>query len=116
MSRLSRLLDSWRFWTLIAWIVLAVLVVWLVILNARLEGNIDDTDAAVRAQAEAIAFLCDTNAIIEALAQQTVTLLRSQQKADPDPTRGVTITVFRGYIDVLQKREACVKAEQAVLP
>ena len=116
MSRLTRTLDSWRFWTLVAWIALAILVLWLVILNARLEENIDDTDAAVRAQAEAIAFLCDTNAIIEALAGQTVKLLQSEEAANPDQTRRVTIAVFQGYVDVLQERAACVKAERAVLP
>ena len=116
MTRLTRTLDSWRFWTLVAWVVLALLVVWLVVLNARLEDNIDDTDEAVKAQAEAIAFLCDTNAIIEALAEQTVRLLQSEEAANPDRTRRVTITVFQGYVEVLQQREACVNAERAVLP
>ena len=116
MSRFTRTLDSWRFWTLVAWVALALLVIWLVVLNSRLEENIDDTDAALAAQAEAIAFLCDTNAIIQALAGQTVKLLQSEEAANPDPTRRVTITVFRGYVDVLEQREACVNAERAVIP
>jgi hypothetical protein len=115
-EKLRRFLDSWRFWTAIAWFVLALLVVWLAVLNARVQDNIDETNAAVRAQAEAIAFLCDTNAIIEALAKQTVSLLKSDQVASPSPTRAMTIVVFQGYIQVLRERAACVKAERAAVP
>jgi heme/copper-type cytochrome/quinol oxidase subunit 2 len=114
--RLRRVLDSWRFWTLVAWIVLALLVIWLLVTNARLNDNIDETQEATRANTEAIAFLCDTNAIVQALAAQTVLFLRSEQKQDPDPDRQVTIEVFDGFVGVLEERAACVNSERQAIP
>ena len=107
-----RFLDSWRVWTFVAWLALGFLVIWLFILNSRLDDNIEETNAATKANTEAISFLCDTNAIIEALARQTIRLLKSQPQT---PARQQTIVIFQGYVMVLQERAACVNAEKAAI-
>ena len=113
--RLLGYLDSWRFWALVGWIVMSAVVVWVLVLQTRLDDNIKETQDATKANTEAIAFLCDTNAIVESLAQQAVVYLRSEQREDPDTDRRVLIEVFSGYVAALRGRAACVEAEKQAI-
>jgi hypothetical protein len=106
-------LDNAGFYVAISWIVMALLVFWLFHLNKRVDDSVKVTRVAVRSNTDAIAFLCQTNAIVQALAEQTVALLKSQP---PTPERKVTIQVFEGYAKLLNRRRPCVKAERAALP
>ena len=109
-------LDRWRVWAVVAWIVLAAVVVWGFVLTSRLNANIAETRRASRANSNAVAFLCDSNAILEALAAQTATLLESEQLQQPTIPRAIAISVFRGYVEVLQNRAPCIRADRAALP
>lgn len=113
---IRRILDDWRFYSLVGWAVLAGIAVWLFVLNARLNDTIDRVNAQTKANTEAIAFLCSTNAVLQALTAQAAYLLQTEQVAEGfSQEREVTIDVFRGYITVMQNRAPCVKAEQAAL-
>ncbi len=111
-TRLLKLFDRLAFWSVVTWAILALLVFWLFRLNSELHHNVRETQRATKANTDAIAFLCDTNAIIEALASQTVSLLKSQPNTSE---RAITIQVFEGYIEILKDRAPCVKAEKAAL-
>ena len=110
------LLDGWRFWSVVSYVVLAVLVVWLVNINHRLNQTVEKTSVVTRANSDAIAYLCQTNAIVEALTNQTIMLLQSEQLAPPPSIpRAVAINVFEGYAEVLRDIAPCVAADKAAL-
>jgi Zn-dependent peptidase ImmA (M78 family) len=113
---IRRVLDDWRLYAVVAWIVLAGVIVWLFVLNERLNETIDRLDKQTQANTAAIAFLCNTNAILQALTEQSTYLLQTEQVAEGfSQEREVTIEVYRGFIGVMQNRAPCVKAEQAAL-
>jgi hypothetical protein len=107
---MRKYLDKWSFWAVVSWVVLAILVFWLFKLNEKVDNNINSVEKVTKANTDAIAFLCDTNAIVQALANQTVALLRSQPHT---AAREATIDVFEGYAHILAERLPCVKAEKA---
>jgi len=115
LRQLRLVLDTWRFWALVSWVLLAGIVVWLVVLGGRLDANVKETKKATVANRNAIAFLCNTNAILQALTEQAAVLLQSQQLAQFSMAREITISVFRGYDDQLSDARACVRSEKAVL-
>lgn len=115
LRRVSRALDSWHFWALVSWLALAALVVWLIVLNGRLNTNIERTRKTSLANRDAIAFLCNTNAMLEALTAQATVLLQTEQLTHPEQAREVTIEVFRGYDRELSNARACVRFEKTAL-
>jgi hypothetical protein len=106
-------LDRRGFWIVLSYTILALLVFWLFRLNARVNDSVKETRDAVQSNTDAIAFLCDTNAVVEALAEQTIVLLRSEPSS---AERVATIHIFQGYARTLRDRRPCVKAERAALP
>lgn len=115
-QRLLALVDTWQFWSMVTNIALAAVVVWLLVLNAKVNRTVDAVAVTAKANTNAIAYLCQTNGIVEALTNQTIFLLQSEQLHPPKSIpRQITISVFSGYAEVLRDTEPCVKAERKAL-
>ena len=71
--------------------------------NDRIEAQLKLLEAPVIAE-------CHTRQIIEALATQTILLLRSQP---PTPARLRTIHVFEGYVVILKRDRSCKRLEES---
>jgi hypothetical protein len=100
-------IDRFRFYSVLAWVGLALVVTWLYVLNGRVDRNVRETRAAAAANANAVIFLCDTNQILQALASSAVDLLSSEQRVVYTQSRFDTIQVFNAYVDVLANRQPC---------
>lgn len=111
-AAIRRFLDSRAVWSTLAWLALAGVVVWLFVLNRGLDDNTQEIKRVTAANSDAIAFLCDTNAILEAIVNLQVTLLRADQLEHPAQQREQAIQVLRGYAQVLRDKQPCVSVEK----
>jgi hypothetical protein len=77
----------------------------------RLDDQADQQQQQLRLIETALLAECHTRAIIQALAEQTIRLLRTQTQT---PATQHTILVFGRYVRVLSQTGSCDRLEQAV--
>jgi hypothetical protein len=96
--------------------VLALTVVWLVQTNYRLDDATKQNRSLARANADAIAYLCQTNAIVASLTDQQTFQLQSEQLFPPRSIpRAIAISILRNYAETLRDTAPCVKSEKTAL-
>lgn len=96
----------------VTYIICGLLTVYAVHLSGR---GLSDTRKLAKENSDAIAFLCESSAILQSITGQLVLTFEDSQKVRFSLQRHKTIAVLQGYQKLLRDREPCVKAEAKVL-